>query len=105
MWRFHWHVSSLAFTLSGFTKSEVTVTDNEAGPAPSHHHAAVTRAVGGCRAKPRDAKIRLQKKQNHHEELVRRLRGTTPHEAGGKRSLVEPETLRRNRTEDGKAAE
>lgn len=33
-----------AFTLSRFTHGEVTVTDNEARPAPSHHHIVVTQA-------------------------------------------------------------
>lgn len=34
----------IAFTLSGFTQSEVTVTDNEAMSASSRRHTGVTRA-------------------------------------------------------------
>lgn len=36
-----------AFTHSRFTHSEVTVTDKEAMPAPSHHHTAVTLSDSG----------------------------------------------------------
>lgn len=53
----------IAFTLSGFTHSEVTVTDNEAMPAPSRRHTAcATQSVHNKDAKETEGRGELEGK-------------------------------------------
>lgn len=61
-----------AFTLSGFTHSEVTVTDKEAKPAPSHHRAAVTLADSGWSLRrQRDVQQRASARYQREGQSIR----------------------------------